>query len=69
MLKLHNTNLKVTINPGVPFIKVTRGNKPRTIKNIMRLNPQSTAQMPFFASPDVLLVFATQAQLEYDKEP
>ena len=35
----------------------------------MRLNPQSTAQMPFFASPDVLPVLATQVQLEYDKEP
>ena len=35
----------------------------------MRLNPQSTAQMPFIASPDVLPVLATQAQLEYDKEP
>lgn len=69
MLKLHITNLKVTMYPGGPFRKVTRGNKPRTIKNIMRLNPQSTAQMPFIASPDVLPVLATQAQLEYDKEP
>ena len=69
MLKLHITNLKVTIYPGVPFRKVRRGNKPRIIKNIMRLNSQSTAQMPFSASPNVLPVLATQAQLEYDKEP
>jgi len=41
-----------------------KGNIPRIAKKIMRLSPQSTAQMPFFASPDVLPVVATQAQLE-----
>ena len=35
----------------------------------MRLNSQSTAQMPFSASPNILPAWATQAQLEYDKEP
>ena len=51
--KIHITNLKVTMYPGVPLRKVMKGNIPRIVKKIMRLSPQSTAQMPFFASPDV----------------
>ena len=64
LLKLLITNLKVTMYPGVPLIKVMKGKKPRIAKKIMRLSPQSTAQMPFFASPVVWPVFAAQAQLE-----
>jgi len=41
-----------------------RGNKPRIAKKVMRLSPQSTSHVPFFASPDVLPVLVTQAQLE-----
>ena len=62
--KIHITNLKVTMYPGVPLRKVMKGNIPRIVKKIMRLSPQSTAQMPFFAFLDVLPVVATQAQLE-----
>ena len=39
------------------------------IKNRSNLNLQSTLQVPFLTSPDVLAVLATQAQLEYEKEP
>ena len=63
-MKVLITNLKETINPGVVFIKVTRGNKPRIAKKIMRLSPQSTAHVPFVASTDVFSVSVTQAQLE-----
>ena len=49
---------------GVSFRNIKNGNKPRMIKKSTKLSPQSTAHLPFFASPDVFPVLATQAQLE-----
>ena len=58
------TNLKVTIYAGVSFINVRNGNRETTTIKSMNLSLQSTKQLPFFASLEVVSVFATQAQLE-----
>ena len=54
---------------GVSFRNVKNGNIARMVKKSTKLSPQSTSQVPFFPSSDVLPVLATQAQLEYEKEP
>ena len=61
---LYMTNLKVTIVPGMAFTHAVKGIRARMVKKSRKLSLQSTEQVPFFASLEVLSVLATQAQLE-----
>lgn len=61
---LYMTNLSVTVIAGMSFTQAIKGISPTMIKNRSNLNLQSTLQVPFLTSPDVLAVLATQAQLE-----
>ena len=54
---------------GVSFRAVKNGTKARMDKKNTKLSPQSTAHVPFFASPDRFSILVTQAQLEYEKGP
>jgi len=49
---------------GVSLRNIKNGNNARMIKKSAKLSPQSTVHLPFFASPDVVPVSVTQAQLE-----
>jgi len=49
---------------GISFVNVKNGSKARMVKKSKKLSPQSTWHVPFFASPNILPVAATQAQLE-----
>ena len=61
---IYIANLRVTMVAGMSFTQAVKGIRARMIKNRSNLNPQSTSQVPFLASPDVWPVLATQAQLE-----
>ena len=52
---------------GVSFRNIKKGNIARMVKKSTKLSPQSTAHVPFVASPAFWPALATQAQLE--KEP
>ena len=70
-LVLYNgyTNRKVTMVAGVSFRDVRNGSKARMLKKNTKLSPQSTAHVPFFASPNDFSVLVTQAHLENEKKP
>lgn len=61
---LYMTNLSVTVIAGMSFTQAIKAIRPSMIKNRSNLKLQSTLQVPFLTSPDVLAVLATQAQLE-----
>ena len=49
---------------GISLVNVKNESKARMVKKSKMLSPQSTWHVPLFASPNILPVVATQAQLE-----